>query len=141
MSDQMKIVIRPAELDDKAFIYSSWLRGMRFGNSLPFYMVPSPLERIPSDLYYKEYEKIIDQTLCIPGVRVDIACEVENKVWTAGYAVYNTPNIYWVFVKPAFRKLGIANLLLKDKNIEVAKSTTKVGYAISLKKGIIYNPF
>ncbi len=141
MSEAIQVVVRPAELEDQAFILSSWLRGQRFGNAYPTHLMPFYFERVPSDAYYEGYKEVINRIVCMPGMLVDVAADIKNRNWVVGFAVYRTPDLYWVFVKPEFRKQGIANLLLKDKGIQVAKSTTKVGYAIGQKKGLVFNPF
>lgn len=143
MTDAIAISIRRALPTDFEFIFSNWLRGARFGNSIPkeCNQMPSFYERVPSDLFFSEYTKIIQSILDLPGIQIDVASDSQNPLWTAGFSVFREPVLYWVFVKNDFRGRGIARLLLDRKKITTAFSTTKPGYAISQKKGWVFNPF
>lgn len=132
-SKNAEIVIRPAELVDKSFIMSSWLKGNYYKN--PYFV------NMEQDLYFKEYAKHIESILFTPGVMIDIACDKEDPSWIVGYMIYRGPVLYWIFVKNDFRNKGIATLLAKDKNITTTTALTKSGQAIGKSKGVIFNPF
>lgn len=128
-----KIIVRPATGDDKNFILSTWLKGNYYGNSY--------FSQIPQDLYFKEYAKHILEILSAPEVRADVACDELTPGWIVGFCVYKRQTLYWVHVKKDYRAKGIATLLLKGKQIEVTKGTSRVGRAITEAKRFIFNPF
>lgn len=130
--ENVKIVIRPAELNDKSFIMATWLRGNYYGN--PFFNF------MPPDLYYKLYAILITDILFSDETRIDIACGENAPEWIVGFIVYTGPILHWAYVKVDYRNRGIANMLCKEKGITTSSSTTKSGQAIIRKKGLIFNP-
>ena len=150
MTDTIKIAVRDYSPSDQALVMSTWLRGQRFGGNYarvnisdekdPF-SIDGYYAQIPTDIYYREYEKIITEVLSNPEVRIEVATDETDPLWVVGYIVYKPGTLYWIYVKPEYRKLGIASLLLKNKEIKITKSTTKIGRSITYKKGWIFNPF
>ncbi len=130
----MQISIRAPIESDRAFIMSSWLRGNRFGGNDFF-------TQVPQDVYFAEYTKVIDNILNSDSTLIRVASDAQQPLWTAGYSVSRGSILYWVYVKPEYRKQRIATLLLANQHIEVVKSTTKIGRAITYKKNLIFNPF
>lgn len=127
------VKIRSYEPDDKNFIYTSWLRGLRFGNDF--------FREIDSDVYYREMQKTVDTILALKDTKVDVACLIEDPRVILGYVVNRPDVLDWVFVKLPWRRMGVARTLLKDKEIKFVSNITIVGDKIRKKKGWVFNPF
>lgn len=123
------IVFREMAKNDLNFIYTSWLRGFRFGNDW--------IKEIDSDTYYEEYQKVIDGLLKKASVLV--ACLKDDPDVILGYSVKRDDVIDWVFVKKAWRKFGLGNKLIG--NVKFCTHLTYIGNAIRKKKSITFNPF
>lgn len=125
MTDEAKIIIRPMTEADFPFIMATWLRGNYYGN---------PITQSPAH-YYNEYPKIIKNILSLPNVEIRIAGIQGDPLWIAGFSVITDRTLYWVYVKKGFRKKGIATLLMGNRAINQVIGRTKVGKAITEKKG------
>lgn len=136
---ETKIVVRrleefPEEIrpDFRSFILATWLKGNYYGNSF--------FRQMPQDLYFKKYAEIIEKVIDLETTEVRIACDDDNPSWLVGYSILVGPRLYWVHVKRDFRERGIAKLLLAGALIDEVKGTSKIGRAISEKKGLVFNP-
>ena len=112
----MNILIRDIHEDDLAFIFSTWLLGLRYGNEA--------YKEIDKDVYFSNYKKVIDQLLKCSQVRV--ACLPDDPSVVLGYVVYESTRLHWVFVKKAFRKLSIASQLLPKDITSYSHVTTMI---------------
>lgn len=132
---EMEIEIRKMKPEDEAFIYSTWLRGLYYGNS--YY------RKIDKDHYMAHQSQIIAHSLEMEDVRVAVLKDDPDVI--LGYAVIGTlpPRngkiLRWVFVKQTFRRFGIAKKLIDGENIIAVSSLTKTGDA--LRKDLLYLPF
>lgn len=124
------VMIRPITEADRAFIFASWLKGLRYGNSW--------YELIDKDLYFKVYNSIINQLLHRSETK--IACLKEDPSVILGYAVIEKNRLHWLHVKKAWRKIGIARSLVPS-NITTVTHLSEVGRVIFLKKNWIFDPF
>lgn len=128
------VLIRDINDNDKNFIYASWLRGLYYGDSW--------FSLIPKSIFMGAYHGFIQLVLDRKNTVVKIACLKDDPDVILGYAVL-TPSvkaINWVFVKKAWRTIGIAKQLVPSE-FKVATHLTKVGLSIASKKDIIFNPF
>lgn len=129
------ILIRAATLSDKNFIYATWLQGLYHGNDW--------FKEIPQDLYFENYQKVIDRILNRDSVFLTVACLKEDQDVVLGYAVLdrkqNKNILHWVYVKEAWRKIGLAKDLVPLKIDEVTH-LTKMGRAVK-SAHIQFNPF
>lgn len=128
------IEIRMAVAGDINFIKSTWLHGLRYGNSWFTF--------IPKEIYFEAYSKIIEYVLMSPNTIVSVACLKEDKDVILGYAVYTNGYdcLHWSYVKSAWRKIGIAKELVPP-TIKTVTHVTNIGKEISTKKGLQFNPF
>lgn len=133
MTEELKIVTRPAKKTDKDFILSTWLKGNYYGNNYFWY--------IPQEIYFNEYAKVITSILFNPEVEINVACDKTNPAWIAGYAVLKRDSIYWIYVRRDYRNTGIATLLLKGREINFVKSITRISKPIAERKFLVFNPF
>lgn len=103
-------------------IYSTWLKGLYYGNDW--------FKEMPSKIYFKHYHKVIERILNRPHVVIRFAYLKEDQDIIVSYAVlekaFGSNILHWVFTKSAWRKFGIAKLLLSEK-IDYYTSLTKIG--------------
>lgn len=116
---------------DRNWIHSTWLRGLYYGNAW--------FREIDKEAYFTHYSKILMDILSRPTLDIKIACLKEDPDVTLGYSVFESIVLHYIFVKPAWREIGIAKDLLPSK-IEFVTHLTKVGKAIKPKE-FKFNPF
>lgn len=136
------IDIRPYIEDDKNFVLATWLRGLYYGDS--FY------NSIPKAIFMENYHSILEGFLIINADNIVIACLKEDPDVILGYSVVRQVKIGeadisvldWIFVKTAWRGIGIAKMLL-PKKVNACTHLTKLGASIikSHDLNIIFNPF
>jgi GNAT superfamily N-acetyltransferase len=133
MKDQIKdlVEIRNYLSWDKNFIYQTWLKGLYYGNEF--------FKQMNADDFYKNYEHVITRILMVPDLQIKVACLKEDAEVVLGYAIFKGDTLHWIFVKPTWRKLGIAKDLIPD-TIKSVTHLTKVGKSIKPKKWA-FNPF
>lgn len=140
MEKSQLVTIRDGKEEDRNFIFSTWLRGLRYGNDW--------FEAINSTDYYAYYHRNLEVILNLPGVVVKVACLKDDPEVILGYSVYrhisakDVTALDWVFVKSAWRGIGIAKQLVPS-NATVTTHLTKVGKSILREKypNVHFNPF
>lgn len=133
--DELKIVVRPGTPHDAAFVSTTWADQMRFGNEF--------IHEVPEEFYYPWFQRKIGLVLKHPDTDLVVACDESNPTWIAGFAVFDPTSIYWVYVRDAYRKQGIASLLVKDRSFQNVKAlivTTRSGRFMIEKKNLKYQP-
>jgi GNAT superfamily N-acetyltransferase len=124
---------RSGETPDTGFIYSTWLRGLRYGNSW--------FAETDREAYYKAYHKFIEDILARPAVFVTVACLKDDPETILGYSVHSSDKLHWVHVKKNWRGIGIAKSLIPDTVKSVTHLTT-TGLSIVRKRGNLkFDPF
>lgn len=129
--DEEVITIRTFLAQDENFIFSTWLKGLYFGN--PWF------REIDKTAYLLTYRQAIKRILYYRKTAVKIACLKEDPEIIIGYAVFEGPALHWVHVKKEFRKMGVAKQLI-PKTITTYTHLTKIAKIIK-PKHIIFNPF
>jgi len=116
---EAKFLVRPAEPDDFAFIFSTWLKSYRYNNQ--------DVSRVPAELYYRKHHEVIARLR--DRCALPVACLPDSPAVIIGFAalelppaLLNTsslpppapapPVIHWVYVKRAWRRMGVATRLL-----------------------------
>jgi len=112
-----QVVLREGSGNDESFIYSSWLRS---------YRASKVNSAFSTDLYYERQTSIIDQIL--PRSSVIVACGSDDLDHIYGYLVFDKPHsyelkIHYIYVKQAFRHMGIGRALLAKASDDVLKLT------------------
>lgn len=120
---------RGAGYADEAFVYATWLRSLYYGNST--------FRKIDKDRFFKTYPNVIKALLTRSNV--DVVCLEDDPEVLLGYAVYEGEALHFLYVKKAWRKLGIARMLMPG-NVTKVTHLTKVGEKL-LPKGIKFDPF
>lgn len=102
--------LRPANTEDLAFIFSTWLKGYRYNS-------PAVMH-IPTDTFYRQHHAVVAALL--QRSTVIVACLPEDENVIIGFAVVEatTPAcIHWVYVKSAWRRMGAATALLAHLDV------------------------
>lgn len=99
----MSVLVREFREADEDFLYSSWLHSFRYC------LVNLGMGK---DEYYRTFHKRIEEIL--KGAEVKVACEDSDPELIMGYVVYGQREVYWVYVKEDFRKLGVGTKLLES---------------------------
>lgn len=127
------IDFRAATSADKSFILATWLRGLRFGNDW--------FRLIDANSYFSTYHALIETILNRPNITVKVACLKEDPEVVLGYSVYENNRLDWVYVKKAWRSIGIAKTLTPE-NVTTVSHLTTIGRSILLKyPKVVFNPF
>ena len=116
------VSIRSANEDDHGFILNSWLKS--------YYDTAEISPRISREIFFKNEGKIIENLLRTELVK--IICNPFDETHIYGYACFNdTPcTLHYVYIKQPFRKMGLANSLLRDylesEDVIVSYSTSRI---------------
>lgn len=127
--------IRDVSESDFPFIYSTWLKGLRFGNEA--------FGLMEQHSYFRNYHNAIEAILSRPDTHIKVACLRDDPSTILGYAVLGKDGlVHYVHVKQAFRRFGIAGELC-PKDLKRVTHVTKTGWAIIREKfpACIYDPF
>jgi len=127
------VELRPEVEADRPFIFATWLKGLRHGNDYH--------GSIESEPYFRHQHSRIEGILNDFDTTVRISCLKEDPSVILGYCVYKDTTLHWVFVKKAWRKIGLAKDMV-PKNIKTVSHVTKVGQDLLRKQsGIKFNPY
>jgi hypothetical protein len=132
------ILLRQMREPDESFVFNSWLRSYRKG-------VPTA----PSNIYYFGQHKVISDIL--KRSLVMLAIDPEDHEHIYGWVCYEPrelmTGLHYVYVKHAFRRLGIASTLIDyvkkqcmDSGSDVCyTSRTWAGTQLARKRALIFN--
>lgn len=137
------IEIRPMAETDLPFIYSTWIHAIYNGNRWDKNMLihkGPPFDfysEMDEPIFHENYRKVIERLMRRSSVKV--ACLKEDNDVILGWSCSEPEVLHFVFVKDAWRRMGIAKDLVPG-NIQFITHLTKIGqYA---KKGHWkFNPF
>lgn len=111
--DTLKFNIRDACGDDIPFIYATWLESYRYDS----YFGKSHRNGV----FFSDYRKVIDKLL--NDSKVIVACVQDEPGAILGYMVFEPSVLHYVFVKGAFRRLGVATGLCRHAFVSDAPLT------------------
>lgn len=104
--------VRFAAPADLPFIFSTWLKSYRRSPAV---------QGVPDKAYYAGEHALINRLILRPNTRVLVATPSDAPDIILGYAVLELPSapqgatcVHYVYVKQAFRQMGIASQLLRD---------------------------
>ena len=134
MSDAPLYAIADGIGDAKSLIYATWLRS---------YEHSSPMAKhIPRAVFFKHHHAVLDGILSRnPTVRLAVMPDDPSVVF--GWAVSEGSKLHYLYVKPDFRKYGIAKALLAD----LPRPFTFTHYTYILRdlekhlQGCTFNPY
>lgn len=89
--------------DARSLVYATWLRS---------YQAASPqTKHIPREIYFREHHKVLDRIFArAPTIKLATMPDDSNVVF--GWAVTEGDVVHYCYVKPDFRRYGIARALL-----------------------------
>ena len=125
------LVVRKSKEEDKAFIYSTMLRGLYYGCDY--------FTSIDKQAFFANYPRVLDRLLDVADV--SIACLADDEDVIVGFSITRPNIIDYCFVKTPFRKQGVAKLLLGGAVFSYTTHLTKPGAAIARKMELKHNPF
>lgn len=127
--------IRSIKEADVAFIFSTWLRGLYYGNSW--------FKEIPKDIFMESYHRVVEQILARPDVQGRVCCLKEDQDTILGYAVLEPKRsaIHWLYVKDAWRRFGIAKALVPASGTWVVATHLTDETKKFKPREIKFNPF
>lgn len=114
---------------------ATWLRGLYYGNTW--------FREIDKDVFMDKYHQAITIVLKKPTTEVKVAVLKDDPEVILGYSVldqgYTNTVLHWVFVKEAWRKMGIATSLIPT-NSDTCTHLTVVGRKLK-PANMKFNPF
>lgn len=127
--------IRPPKAEDLNFIFSTFLRGLYYGDS--FY------SQIPKDVFMTNYKPFITHLIASGRAVINVACLKEDKDVILGYSILSADYqaIHFVFVKSLWRKRGIARSLVPSHPQAVTHLTALGRTLLTKFQNCIFNPF
>lgn len=136
----MEIEIREYLPEDKNFVYSTFLRGLYYGNAL--------YNKIDKPAFFENYTQVLSNMLLNPSNRLLVACEGDDPALVLGWLLASSQGaLHFVYVKSAFRNHKIASELVNRcelsslTRIKYVTHLTDASEPIRLKKNWPYNPF
>lgn len=115
---------RVGVLDDRDFIYATWLR--------PFFYDNDYIGEIDRETYFEKYSKVIEFILKDSETQVTIACLKDDEEIILGYSVSKRNMLHWVYVKKAWRELGIGKSLV-PRGTDTVTHLTELGRMVKPK--------
>jgi hypothetical protein len=131
-----QVLIRDASEADVPFIFNSWLKSYR--NS-------SACRSVTNPVYFAFQHRLIEDLLQHSFVKVVHAASDSNQL--LGYIVYGEQEgikiIHYVYVKHAFRNMGMCKMMLQDSGVVGGFYTheTPSGARAAEKLQLVYNPY
>lgn len=123
---------RLAQESDHPLIYATWLKSQYYGNAW--------FKAIEKSIFYGGYKAVVGQRLATATVVV--SCLESDPDVVLGYACFSPDGtvLHYVYVKKAWRQLGIAKELVPS-TITTVSSITKIGRMLKERKNLVFNPF
>lgn len=147
MTKKDLISFRPAQHTDMPFIYRSILMGTYFGNKPPKSSKLDPkspidfFSSIHQNVFMESYHKHLENLFNKPGINIAVTCLKADPDVILGFSVFGKGVLYWVFVKPDWRGIGLGNDLIPQEDITTVAGFTRVGDIIRRKRNWVFNPW
>lgn len=129
------ITIRDYVLEDENLVFSTALSGLYYGDSW--------FSKIKKSIFVNHYRKILQGILSKPSTQVRVACIHDDPNEVKGYAILvnHAKALMWIYVKPNWRKNGIAKALVPETVTEVTNLTALGSILIKKYPQLSFNPF
>ncbi len=138
VASSFKILYRVASAvvgEKRNYIYSKWLRSLRYGND--FFRLSDP------EHYWTAYQRFVGAILDNPETKLKMAVLSDDPDVILGFAVYRGTVLDYIYVHRDQRRQGIGKALLPE-GIDTITHLTTTGLSIwgTNKYGNIkFNPF
>lgn len=135
IEDKGLYLIRDMKEEDKNLIFSTWLKGLYYGDSW--------FSQIPKNIFMNSYKQVIIRAMTDPAISIRVACLKDDLDVVIGYSVLSKDGkaIVWCFVKSPWRKQGIGRALLPQSPQYATLLTTLGKELIKKVPGLVFNPF
>lgn len=132
MTDKPLTAVRDVTASDLPFIYPTWLKGLRYGNSW--------FEAIDQGVYFAAYKLVIQRLLDTSTTKV--VCMADDPEIILAYAVYSQDQktLHWAFTKDAWRNFGFQRQIV-PATVTSVSHLTEAGNSIRKKHRWTFNPF
>lgn len=131
------VAVRPAITDDIAFIFSTWLHNFKSGSLFA--------KRIPYSVFFENHHRVLEHILARPEVQALVACPSDSPDTIVGYLIHEENLVHYIYVKGAFRKLGVGRALAVAAKLDLEKVVcshwTFVADELAKKWKLLYNPY
>ena len=132
----MNWIIRPPQEQDIPFVYATWLRS--------YHVDTDYIQMMRKSTYFENYRLVLDHILS--SADTDIVCLKDTPEVILGYLISQPKTIHYIFVKDAFRHLGIAEDLIskrfpEDQEITCTHATKSILPFLKRNTLINFNPF
>ena len=138
----LPVIHRRMKPADSGFIYSTWLKS---------YRQTQFAYNMSNDTFFHHHKQIIEKTLSNPNTEVTLVCDQADHDHIYGYSVvekYGKANIiHYVYMKHAYRKLGLTKDLLQTQIPNFVTDLTFVTHEsrhhklFKVKFNLEYNPY
>lgn len=129
-------IIRDYRPTDHAFVMSTWLRGLYYGDSW--------FSLIPKAIFMANYKLILEAIIAKPTNVILIACDINDHDTIFGFSCLSMDFnvIHWTFVKKLFRGKGVGKSLVPQSPVSVSH-LSETGKALLASKfpNTVFNPF
>lgn len=143
MQIEDSIRFRPyIQSNDQAFVFSTWLKNYRHSSYFA--------KRIRSSIFFPGHQKVLELLFEKPTLRVVVATPIDDDQTILGYLAaefhHTKPVIHFIFIKDAFRNMGIAKALVNFVKIDLNEVqfthwTIPVDDYIRKYPNMLYNPY
>ena len=134
-----EVSIRAVRDTDMALVYSTWLRSYRFNSNFA--------KKLSNKVYYEWHHKVIER-LFGRGAFCLMACDASDNNIVFGYLVGERSGIgniiHFIYIKKAFRGLGIMRQLLSASGLSFnifSHYTEFCDEYLKKHEGMEYNPY
>lgn len=132
----MKIEIRPYKIEDKDFVFSTWLRSYRHASKFA--------KKISNAVYYKWHPQVIERILTRGG-QIYVAHLENDPDVILGYVCLETQDklvVHYLYVKKAFRNMGVAKMLFTPEGGDIFTHwTADMDWAVKRFPSLVYDPY
>jgi GNAT superfamily N-acetyltransferase len=135
-----KLYIREANQADQPFIFQSWLK--TYKHNSPF------AKRITDKVYFARHHAVA--TRILQRATVFVACPEDSPETILGYLIVdyfeNRPILHFMYVKDAFRGMGIASRLMEAAGLDpneclYTHRTYSIDWIEKKFPGLVYDPY
>ena len=145
LQEHLKIKIREATIEDVSFVTATWLNSQwSQGHIFNKKVKGRPIKTVTKTIFFDNHARIINQILEVSNCYV--CCAEDDDDLLYGYIVFSKPNIiHFAYVKGAFRRLGIFDMMIREFFPEDIKLTftqdTKYTPAVAKEYEMEFNPY